>query len=165
MPTLTLNKPWALEDIALTSLCHGFHSNLLVCGNIDGSIQLFDTQQEILFRQIRLESNTISDISMNRKFIIAGTIRGAVHLKTHTGVNKYSFKTNAYIHSVSISDLTILSATRRQVYRTFIARTTLWSPKLYFRPYCRDSMGLLWSFREGFRQAPFLIGKAGRSPK
>jgi WD40 repeat protein len=164
---LNLKQTLSLREHCSSLSCHGFHSNLLVCGNIDGSIQLFDTQQEILLKQIRLGNDTISDISMNSKFIIAGTIGGAVHLRTHTGVHKYSFKTNDYIHSVSISESTILVATRRRVY--------IWNLDKRGRPYNRQNFALdptdeaQWAcfnpFWRRHGKATFLIGSPGSSPK
>jgi WD40 repeat protein len=164
--SLNLKQTFSLRGYCSNLSCHGFHSNLLVCGNIDGSIQLFDTQQGILFKQIRLGNETISDISMNEKFIIAGTIGGAVHLRTHTGVYKYNFKTNDYIHSVSVSDSTILAATRGRVY--------IWNLDKRGRPYNRQNFALdptdeaQWACFNPFGhpgKAPFLIGSPGRWPK
>jgi hypothetical protein len=93
---------------------------------------------------------------MNKKFIIAGTTGGAVHLRTHTGVRKYSFKTNENIHSVSIGDSMILAATRRRVY--------IWNLDKRGRPHGRQTF-VLDPIDEGqwacFGKTPFLA--AGHS--
>jgi hypothetical protein len=104
---------------------------------------------------------------MNNNFIIIGTISGTVHLRTYTGVHKYSFKANDYIHSVSISDSTILAATRRIVY--------IWNLDKYGRPYNRQNFVLsctdkvLWACFNPFEKrpgnAPFLTGNLGHGPR
>lgn len=164
---LTLQLSLDLNNFGqFTTSCHGFHSNLLVCGSNDGSLKLINPQTRVLIKEICLGS-CISEISMNQTLIMAGTVDGAVYLWDHAGNCILSFRAHDYVHSVSISDSRILAAMGRRVY--------IWGLDRHGRPFGPKSYDLkpeddiLWACFSPFgRQAesvPFLVGKQSYGSK
>jgi hypothetical protein len=59
---------------------HSFHSNLLVYTANDSSLKWINIQQAALVKEVQVYSDFFTEISITRKFIIAGTEKGVVCL-------------------------------------------------------------------------------------
>lgn len=155
-----------LGDFTTVS-CHGFHSNLLAYATNNGSLTMINTRKSTLVKRIHVAPDFFTEISMTRKFIMAGTAGGIVHLWDRTGTLRLEFKAGDYVHSVSIRDSMIMAATNKRVY--------IWDLDRHGEPRGPDLYGLniqddvLWACFSPFQRqpgnVPFLIGKPGYKPQ
>lgn len=112
-PVIQIDDFGRIDAITL----HGFHSSLLACGDSAGLIRLINTRQRAtLVKDIRCW-DLLTAISMNEKFVLAGTCRGGVSLFDHNGNEMHRLIAgNDPVRSVSIRGCELLAATGSAIY-------------------------------------------------
>ena len=97
--------------------CNGYYSDTLVLGDDAGRLHLIDTRNRHEAKRISYQrDDMITDISMNPKFILAGTENGFLGLWDCKGDQKFEFQAEGFIHNVSIHGNRILAETNSNVY-------------------------------------------------